>query len=95
MMQTPLPLDVLSKLKAHMDGHIGDAASGMPDLKKATADFHTVWPEAKPVLQVAASVVTLIPNLGPGSGVTLTALISVGDQLYAAGGVAGPSPSPG
>ena len=46
------------------------------------ADFCSVWPTAKPVLQLLASVVGLIPGAGAGAGIALNALITAGQAVY-------------
>jgi hypothetical protein len=48
----------------------------------APVDFCTVWPAAKPVLQVVAGVIGFIPGVGSGAGAALTALIAAGDGIY-------------
>jgi hypothetical protein len=48
------------------------------------ADFVSLWPTAKPILQAAAGVVSFIPGVGAGAGPVLNALVAVGDQVYGA-----------
>ena len=62
------------------------AAAAPPAAAAAPAavqtDFCTVWPEAKPILQLLSGVVGLIPGAGTGAGVALTALITAGQAVY-------------
>jgi hypothetical protein len=48
----------------------------------APANFCTIWPEAKPILQALVAVVSAIPGVGKTAGPILTSLISVGDSIY-------------
>ena len=47
------------------------------------SDFCTIWPKAKPVLELVAGVVILIPGAGTSAGAVLQGLIKVGDQISA------------
>jgi uncharacterized membrane protein YjjB (DUF3815 family) len=45
------------------------------------ADFCGIWTKAKPILEVVAGIVVLIPGLGATAGAVLQGLIKVGDQV--------------
>jgi hypothetical protein len=47
-----------------------------------TTNFCTIWPQAKPILQLLAGIVTFIPGVGAAAGPILTSLIAVGDSIY-------------
>jgi hypothetical protein len=47
----------------------------------AGEDFCSIWPKAKPVLELISGVVVLIPGAGTTAGAVLQALIKVGDQI--------------
>ena len=49
----------------------------------ASGDFCSIWPKAKPVLELVAGVVTFIPGAGTTAGGVLQGLIKVGDQISA------------
>jgi hypothetical protein len=53
------------------------AAAGMP------ADFCTIWPQAKPILELLSGLASIIPGLGSVAGGVLKGLIAVGDQISA------------
>ncbi len=46
-------------------------------------DFCALWPKAKPILEVVAGLVILIPGLGAVAAGVLKGLIKVGDQIAA------------
>lgn len=46
-------------------------------------DFCGIWPKAKPLLEVASTVLVFIPGAGTVAGPVLTGLIKIGDQIYA------------
>ncbi|MFG1221081.1 hypothetical protein [Xanthobacter wiegelii] len=46
-------------------------------------DFCTIWPKAKPLLEVAATVLVFIPGAGTIAGPVLNGLIKIGDQIFA------------
>lgn len=46
-------------------------------------DFCGIWPKAKPLLEVASTVLVFIPGAGPIAGPVLNGLIKIGDQIYA------------
>src|SRR3974390_207245 len=48
----------------------------------APTNFCTVWPEAKPILELLVAVVSALPGIGQKAGPILTSLISVGDSIY-------------
>jgi hypothetical protein len=47
-----------------------------------SANFCTIWPEAKPILQVVAGIAIFIPGVGAAAGPVLTSLIAVGDSVF-------------
>ncbi|WEK04966.1 MAG: hypothetical protein P0Y65_01555 [Candidatus Devosia phytovorans] len=47
------------------------------------SDFCSLWPTAKPILQLLSSIAFLIPGVGAGAGAVLAGLIKVGDQIHA------------
>jgi hypothetical protein len=46
-------------------------------------DFCSIWPKAKPVLELVAGVVIFIPGAGATAGAVLQGLLKVGDQISA------------
>lgn len=46
-------------------------------------EFCGIWPKAKPLLELASTVLTLIPGAGTIAGPVLAGLIKIGDQIYA------------
>jgi hypothetical protein len=48
----------------------------------APVDFCTVWPTAKPVIQLLAGVIGFIPGVGAGAGAALTALVAAGQAVH-------------
>lgn len=54
------------------------AAAGAPG-----GNFCSLWPTAKPLLELAAKVLPLIPGVGAIAGPILEGLIKIGDQLHA------------
>ena len=46
-------------------------------------DFCTIWPKAKPVLELVAGIVIFIPGAGTTAGAVLQGLLKVGDQISA------------
>ena len=49
----------------------------------APGDFCALWTKAKPILEVVAGLVVLIPGLGAVAAGVLRGLIKVGDQIAA------------
>jgi hypothetical protein len=49
----------------------------------SAGDFCTIWPKAKPVLELVAGVVIFIPGAGTTAGAVLQGLLKVGDQISA------------
>lgn len=47
----------------------------------ATDDFCSIWPKAKPILELLAGIAILIPGVGAAAGAVLKGLISVGDKI--------------
>ena len=48
-----------------------------------SGDFCSIWPQAKPVLELVAGFVIFIPGAGTTAGAVLQSLIKVGDQVSA------------
>jgi uncharacterized membrane protein YjjB (DUF3815 family) len=46
-----------------------------------SGDFCSIWPKAKPVLELVAGIVIFIPGAGTTAGGVLQGLIKVGDQI--------------
>jgi hypothetical protein len=59
--------------------HAAGAAAAPPGV----GDFCTIWPKAKPVLELVAGVVIFIPGAGTTAGAVLQGLLKVGDQISA------------
>lgn len=68
---------------------ITDAVAAANEPQAATAgagvgnDFCGLWPKAKPLLEVAATVLVFIPGAGTIAGPVLNGLIKIGDQIFA------------
>ncbi len=70
---------------------ITDAVAAANEPQAATAgvgagvssDFCGLWPKAKPLLELAATVLILIPGAGTIAGPVLNGLIKIGDQIFA------------
>jgi len=73
----------LQELRQQLDNALKAPPAAAPQMA-AQADFCTVWPTAKPILQAVAGVIGFIPGVGAGAGPVLNALITVGDQVYGA-----------
>jgi hypothetical protein len=50
----------------------------------AAPDFCTLWPKAKPILQVLVGIIAILPIPGGGvvGGGILNGLIALGDQIF-------------
>ena len=59
----------------------GPAAASIAVAAVKPSDFCTIWPKAKPVLELVAGVVIFIPGAGATAGAVLQGLIKVGDQV--------------
>jgi hypothetical protein len=46
------------------------------------ANFCSVWPEAKPILQLLSGIVFFIPGAGAAAAPILVSLIAVGDSVF-------------
>ena len=46
------------------------------------SDFCSIWPKAKPILELLAGIAILIPGVGATAGAVLKGLIKIGDQLF-------------
>jgi len=44
-------------------------------------DFCSIWPKAKPILELLAGIAILIPGVGAAAGAVLKGLVSVGDNI--------------
>jgi hypothetical protein len=76
---------VLQQLRAQMDAAL--AAPHATVMAAAAAaptptDFCSLWPTVKPILQALVGIIGLIPGFGPAAGAALTALLTIGDQIY-------------
>lgn len=47
----------------------------------AGEDFCSIWPKAKPILELLAGIAILIPGVGATAGAVLKGLIVVGDKI--------------
>lgn len=56
--------------------------AGLPKGVAVGNDFCGIWPKAKPLLEVAATVLVFIPGAGTVAGPVLNGLIKIGDQIY-------------
>ena len=74
----------LQKLRQQIDSSLKAPPPAAAPQIAAQADFCSLWPTAKPILQAVAVVIGFIPGVGAGAGPVLTALITVGDQVYGA-----------
>lgn len=45
-------------------------------------EFCSIWPKAKPLLELAAGVLVFIPGAGSIAGPVLNGLVKIGDQIY-------------
>jgi hypothetical protein len=82
-----MPLDA-KQLAADITENVRAAAAAHPAGSDATvasvdADFCSIWPKAKPVLELVAGVVMFIPGAGTTAGAVLKGLLMVGDQVSA------------
>ena len=57
--------------------------AALPKGVGAGNEFCGLWPKAKPLLEIAATVLVFIPGAGVIAGPVLTGLIKIGDQIYA------------
>lgn len=64
----------------------GAAPAAAAAAAAAPQNFCTLWPKAKPILQVLAGIAAIIPLPIPGGGVAaggvLAGLIKLGDQIF-------------
>jgi hypothetical protein len=44
-------------------------------------DFCSIWPKAKPILELLAGIAILIPGVGAAAGAVLKGLVRVGDKI--------------
>jgi hypothetical protein len=78
----PVAADILRIL---IDDQLADHMAKQPAMGAAAAvhpDFCTLWPEAKPILQLLAHLARFIPGVGATAGAVLTALLGVADEVY-------------
>ncbi len=59
------------------------ATAGAGAVVGVGSDFCGLWPKAKPLLELAATVLVLIPGAGTIAGPVLNGLIKIGDQIFA------------
>lgn len=60
------------------------AAAGPVAAPMAAPDFCTLWPKAKPILQVLVGIIAILPIPGGGTvgGGVLNGLVLLGDQIF-------------
>jgi hypothetical protein len=71
-----------TEMRAIVDANLATPAAAPPSAAGAAADFCTVWPTAKPVLQTLAGVAMLIPGQGTAAAAALTALLAAGQAIF-------------
>jgi hypothetical protein len=76
----PLTKSAADELKAIIDANMIPPLPG--NAQAAPQSFCTVWPVAKPILQLIAGIAPLIPGVGVGAGAALTALIAAGQAVH-------------
>jgi hypothetical protein len=59
----------------------GPAGASIAVAAVKPSDFCTIWPKAKPVLDLLAGIVVFIPGAGTTAAAVLQGLIKVGDQV--------------
>ncbi len=79
-----LSKDALLQLRQQIDASLAAPAPAPVVAPKAAppGNFCSIWPEAKPILQGLSGIVASIPGYGTTAAAALTALITVGDQIY-------------
>lgn len=75
------PAIAQNEARALIDSSLGLASAPLGGAGPS-ANFCTIWPEAKPILQLLAGIVIFIPGVGAAAGPVLTALIAVGDSVF-------------
>jgi hypothetical protein len=75
------PAIAQNEVRALIDSSIGSASAPLGGAGPS-ANFCTIWPEAKPILQVLAGIVVFIPGVGAAAGPVLMSLIAVGDSVF-------------
>jgi hypothetical protein len=86
-----LAMDIAENVRAAAAAHPAPSSGFAPGARGETAgasaaasgDFCSIWPKAKPVLELVAGVVNFIPGAGTTAGGVLQGLIKVGDQISA------------
>jgi hypothetical protein len=58
------------------------AAASTASVGAGPINFWSVWPEAKPILQLLSGIVSFIPGVGAAAGPVLMSLIAVGDSVF-------------
>jgi hypothetical protein len=80
-----MPLDTKQLAKEIADNvraaTMAHPAGGGAMAAPVSADFCSIWPQAKPVLELVAGIVIFIPGAGTTAGAVLQSLIKVGDQV--------------
>jgi hypothetical protein len=73
-----------SELRAIIDANLAAPSTAAPGAAAfaAGADFCSIWPPAKPVLQAVAGVIAFIPGFGAAAAAALTALVAAGQGVY-------------
>ncbi len=69
--------------KSAADLIVASAEAALPASARGAMpkNFCTLWPQAKPILELLSGVAILIPGLGAVAGGVLRGLIVVGDQI--------------
>jgi len=90
-MAAELSKDALQELRQHMDAAMAQpmpAPAGAEKFAAAAAgggaDFCSIWPNVKPVLQAVVGIIVFIPGLGTAAATALNGLLAVGDQIFKA-----------
>lgn len=62
---------------------VGETATADTAGGGAGQDFCSIWPRAKPILELLAGIAILIPGVGATAGGVLKGLVKVGDGIAA------------
>jgi hypothetical protein len=75
------PAVAQNEVRSLIDSSLGSASAPLGGAGP-NANFCTIWPQAKPILQLLAGIVGFIPGVGAAAGPVLTSLIAVGDSVF-------------
>lgn len=64
---------IMQEVAAH--GVADASGGGIPE------DFCSLWPRMKPILDVVAGIVLLIPGLGATAGAVIKGFVKIGDEI--------------